>query len=236
MNSFRATLLAPFLGVVLFGAMPVHAAEPGLYVGFLYGDSSKDFDAGPFAAITTAFYDDIDFVADARAPSQAEKGESYGFLAGYRLNQYLAFEGGYVYLGKHSYRESATGFFIPDDPELPPSAEDWSVSFTSRSKGFALSALGILPISYSWEVYGRAGVFLASNTLSFYANSPSFSGPLRTQFSESSTDWLAGVGISLSLAEVYQIRAEFTRIFDAGKPVFGEADVDLINVGITVAF
>jgi hypothetical protein len=236
MNSFRARLLAPCLGVALLSSAPVHAAELGLYVGFLYGDGSKDFDTGPLASITTQFYRDVDVVPDTRVPSQAEKGESYGFLAGYRMNQYLAVEGGYLYLGKQSYREAASGFYIPDDPELPPSAEDWSVSLTTRSKGFAISALGILPISYAWEVYGRAGIFLASNTLSFYASSPAFSGPLRTEVSESSTEWLAGVGISMSIAEVYQIRAEYTRIFDVGKAVFGEADVDLVSVGITVAF
>jgi hypothetical protein len=40
----------------------------------------------------------------------------------------------------------------------------------------------------------------------------------------------------MSLAEVYTLRAEFTRIFDAGSDVFGEADADLVSIGLTVAF
>ena len=235
MHALRTRISALLLSCAVLAASPAGAAELGLYVGFLYGDSSKDYDARQFDSLARQIYNQLAYEPSTRAVTNHEDGESYGFLVGYRLNQHIAFEGGYTYLGKQSLRDISSGFFVPGGEE-PPVPEDWGLSLTSRSNGFTLSALGILPISYSWEMYARGGVFIASNQLSLYASSPGLSRPLRDRFTESSTDWLAGVGIAMSLAEVYSIRAEFTRIFDAGEPVFGEADVDLISVGVTVAF
>lgn len=236
MHALRARVLASFIAIAGLACGPASAAELGFYVGFLYGDSSKEYNLRQFDSLATQIYGDLAYVPDTRAFSTEEDGKSYGFLAGYRLTQHLAFEGGYLYLGKQTYREQSSGFFIPSDETQPPGAEDWTLSLTSRTSGFTVSALGILPINYSWELYARAGVLIGSNTLSLYANTNLFPSPLRDRFTESSTDWLAGAGISMSLAEVYAIRAEFTRIFDAGEAVFGEADVDLITVGLTVAF
>lgn len=232
MRAFRFRAFA--LIAAALAAAPASAAELGFYVGFLYGDRDKELGLDTYGAIAASIYDDLEFSPELRSFSSEDDGKSYGFLAGYRLTQHLAFEGGYMYVGKQSYRESASGFFFPDDDE--PQAEDWSLSLSSRSSGFTLSALGILPISYSWEVYARAGVFIGSNTLNIWANSPAVPGPIATRFNESSTDWLAGAGIAMSLAEVYVLRAEFTRIFDAGAELFGEADADVVSIGVTVSF
>jgi len=232
MHAVRARVWAVIAAMAGFGAMPAHGAELGFYVGFLYGDSSKDYDRELFSSLALGIYQDVQHVSDIRTFSTESDGESYGFLAGYRLSRHIAIEGGYVYLGKQSYRETSSGFFFPEEQD--PVAEDWTLSLSSRTSGFALSALGILPISYAWELYGRAGVLIGSNTLSLYANSAR--GPISDRVNESSTDPLAGIGISMSLAEVYAIRAEFIRIFDAGTDDFGEADVDLISIGVTVSF
>ncbi len=235
MQSFRTRIFALLLSFSALSASSAGAAELGLYVGLLYGEQSKDYDYDQFDYLSEQIYSQLAYEPVSRAISTDEDGESYGFLVGYRLTQNIAIEGGYTYLGKQSFADNSSGFFVPGGEE-PPVAEEWGLGFTSRSKGFMLSALGILPISYSWEVYARGGVFIASNQLSLYAGSPSFSRPLTDRYTESSTDWLAGAGIAMSLAEVYSLRAEFTRIFDAGEPVFGEANVDLISVSITVAF
>ena len=61
---------------------------------------------------------------------------------------------------------------------------------------------------------------------------------VRDSFSESSTDYLAGVGAGFSFAEVYTARLEYDRVFDAGaEDAGGEArNVDVITLGFTVAF
>lgn len=210
------------------------AAEPGFYVGFLYGDADKEYGMQAFDAWAVGTYNFVRHLSEQREFTKATDGEAYGFLAGYRLTQHLAIEGGYTYLGKQTYRDRSTGVFLPTDPELAPIPEQLGVVLTTKTSGFALSAMGILPISYAWEVYGRAGVYIGSNTLRITVSD---SSPiLRDELTESSTDWLAGVGIAVSLAEVYSLRAEFQRVFDAGAAEFGEADVDLISIGLTVAF
>lgn len=232
MRPTRSCVLAA-LAAAAFVSTPVSAAEQGFYVGFTYGESSKDYAFPQFDGFARSLYTFLEYQPAQRAFTKETDGESYGFLAGYRLTQHLAIEGGYIRLGKQGYRENSTGVFIPD-PEQEPINETWDLSFASRTSGFMLSALGILPISYSWEAYARAGVLIASNTFSVFASNGQIG--FREEFNESSSDWLAGVGISMSLAEVYSIRAEYQRIFSAGKDVFGEADLDLVTIGITVAF
>jgi len=232
MRAISKVGVAVMLGVM--SAASANAAEPGFYVGGLYGDASASkFDIAPFASLASNIYDFFDFVPDSRAYSTEADGKSYGFFAGYRLTQHLAVEGGYSYFGKHSYHETAAGIYT-GDPDDPAIEESWDVGLTRKTSGFTISALGILPISYLWEVYGRAGVLVASNKMSIYAT---FSGEvLRDEVSETSTDFLAGVGIAVSLAEVYALRAEFQRIFGAGGGDFGSTDLDVISVGVTVAF
>jgi hypothetical protein len=235
MRTARTRLSAALAILAALCAQSATAAEPGFYVGFMYGDASSEYNVEPFDNLTRAIYDLVSFAPAQRAFTKGNDSEAYGFLAGYRLTQHIAFEGGYSALGKQTYRENSSGVFVTGDPETPEVAEDWAVSLSSKTGGFSLSALGILPISYAWEVYARAGVLIGSNSMSIYASNGTDT-LVRDEFSESSTDWLAGAGIAVSLAEVYALRAEFQRIFDAGAEEFGESDLDLISIGLTVAF
>lgn len=206
-----------------------HAAQFGLYVGGFYGDASKDVTQEPFDRFAAAIWrNDIDYEAQQiLGVTLDEKESTYGFLVGYRLTPYLAVEGGYMDLGKVTYRNLSSGV-IGDDPLT------LSTNFTSDTSGLAASVLGIWPISFRWEAYGRGGVLIATNDMDVYLTDGAQA--LAGQISESSTDLLAGVGLSFSFAEIYQARFEFQRVFDAGDDVAGEADVDLVTFGITVTF
>ena len=93
----------------------------------------------------------------------------------------------------------------------------------------------MLPLSYRAEVYARVGILFSTTDFNIYLSDGS--DELRDSFSESSTDYLAGVGAGFSFAEVYTARIEYQRVFDAGaEDAGGEADVDVITLGFTVAF
>src|SRR5688500_11584781 len=141
MRATRARVFKSLAVIAFLVATPAHAAEPGFYVGFLYGDSSKDFDVGQFSDLSLLFYADINHLPESRDYTTREDGESYGFLAGYRLTQHIAFEAGYLYLGKQQYRETSRGFFDPGDPEEDVVPEELGSSLTSRTKGFTLAAV-----------------------------------------------------------------------------------------------
>jgi OmpA-like transmembrane domain len=224
---------ALLLGVTFGASFGVGAAEPGFYVGGLYGQISKDEDSSLLDAHILALYNELEYSPAVRSSRFDTDDTTWGFFGGYRLFQNLAFEAGYLSVGKDVLRESSSGSFVDENGENV--AESWAMSVGVRSTGFAISALGVLPVTYNWELFARGGVFLASNTMSRYAsNFTSFSAG--DQITESSADFLAGVGAGYTLAEVYQLRAEYMRMFDAGAKEFGEADIDLLTVGITVRF
>jgi hypothetical protein len=156
-----------------------------------------------------------------------KKDSSFGFLAGYRFTPYLAAEGAYLDLGALAYRARTQGSF-PDDPTT------LTTNFDSETSGIALSGLAILPVSYRLEVYARAGVLLATNNFKLFLEDRG--DTFHDEFSESSTDLLAGAGVSWSFFEIYDARLEFQRVFDAGDEATGEGDVDVVSLGIKVAF
>jgi len=226
----KALALLPM--ALFVGPIAVQAAELGFYVGGQYGQSSKD-DNTRLDALTLEVYGELAYVPSQRSNSLETEDAIWGFFGGYRLLPNLAFEGGYLSLGKEVLRETSSGTFFP--PNAASSPESWTTSLGVSATGFAISALGVLPITYNWEVYARGGVFFAQNTLSLFAvNQDGFGGA--NQVEKSSTDFLAGVGAGYTLAEVYQLRVEYQRIFDAGTKDYGESDVDLATIGITVKF
>jgi OmpA-like transmembrane domain len=231
MNNSHRPFLAALLGVLALGT-PFYstAAELGFYVGGQYGKTGKDENSSALDALTLELYENIDYAPAVRSPQFESDDATWGFFGGYRMLQNLAFEAGYLSLSDDVLRDYSTGIFIGNG-----SVETWSTSMGVRSKGFALSVLGVLPITYNWELFARGGVYLGSNTLSLYAvNQEGVGGA--DQITESSADFLAGVGAAYTLAEVYQLRAEYQRVFDAGAEEYGESDIDLITIGITVMF
>jgi hypothetical protein len=55
--------------------------------------------------------------------------------------------------------------------------------------------------------------------------------------SKSNADLLAGLGISYTFLDVYTLRGEIQRVFDAGNEDFVEkSDIDLLSIGILVSF
>ena len=218
--------------LALAGAMSVaQAGQPGFYVGGLYGQGEKQIDIQGFDtyATTQVFPSpNVQLTVESMTSSLDDSDAGFGFLAGYRFNSHLAVEGGYLDIGKVSYRANARGNItgIPTDAVL---------NVDTETAGIAVSALGIWPLSYRWEVYGRAGALFSSNDFrAFYDDVEQ--NPRRSEFSENDVDILAGVGTSYNFLEIYDLRLEFQRVFDAGDKATGEADVDLISLGVTVVF
>lgn len=216
----------------LAGMMPtVQAAQPGFYVGGLYGQSEKQIDIEGFDtyALTQVFPSpNVQLTVESMTRTLDKSDSSFGFLAGYRFTTHFAVEGGYLDLGKVGYRANARGNImgIPTDAVL---------NVDTETAGMTVAALGIWPLSYRWEVYGRAGALFSSNDFrAFYDDVEQ--NPRRAEFSENDIDVIAGIGTSYNFLEIYDVRLEFQRIFDAGDETTGEADLDLISLGITVVF
>jgi OmpA-like transmembrane domain len=211
------------------GAMQrAQAAELGFYVAGHYGEAKYDgVDKARFDVFATFVYSVYGFTPEQTSSTISDdKDTSFGMAAGYRFLPNLAVEGGYVDLGELSYRNESFGTHIDHQ-------EDWLQKLGASTSGITLSALGILPLSYRWEIYARGGVLFATNEVDIYITDMIGSDSLTV--SESSTEWLAGVGASFSFAEVYGARFEYQRVFDAGDGLF-EGDIDIMSIGFTVSF
>lgn len=214
--------LAAMLGV----GSPAYAAQLGPYVGGLYGVIDHDISIGPFESFTlNALYPALDFTPTSHSPSLDTEDEGYGGLIGYRISRHFAVEGLFMDLGEVTYRAHADGVNGEGNPVVG------ETTLTHDVSGIGLYGLAILPFSYRWEIYARVGVQLTSSGVDGRFNR------FPIDFSrESSTDYLLGAGIAMSVAEIYGLRFEYKRIFGAGNGAVLEGDLDMISLGIIVAF
>jgi hypothetical protein len=219
---FGATLAAPAL------------AATGFYVGATAGQSlfhgnKSDFDA----AIVDGF--SVDGLSMHITSSSLDKTDfAYGALVGYRLTPEFSIEATYTDLGKLSYQSTGR---LTSGPFFSTNA---TADLTGSAKGPTLAALGIVPLSGAWEIYGRAGLFFSKVTLDVNTdmnNSPA--GPVPTtkghsSMSADSVDPLVGIGAAWHMVNRLTLRAEYTRFVNVGdKDKTGEMNVDLFNVGVT---
>lgn len=209
------------------------SAELGFYVAGFYGQAKIPIgDQAVFDSFATDVYAVYGFEPLSTTSSLSDdKDSSFGMFAGYRLFANLAFEGGYMELGEISYRNDSFGTHFTTNP--PPHNEPWLQKQSASTTGIALTALGVLPLSYRWEMYVRGGVLFATNELDIYITD--FVGSDSPSGSDSSTEWLAGAGASFSFAEVYAARLEVMRVFGAGNGLI-DGDIDIASLGFTVSF
>jgi hypothetical protein len=233
----RAAIIA-FVAVAGTAAMaPVRAAELGVYAGVSVAMVKKDSTRSAFENEAQAIADLVLFEPQSTTASFDSEDMAYGFVVGWRLSEHLALEGGYMDLGDVSYREHSDGLFISAaDPPAPPQAGSLQQNIDSGTSGIQLSALGILPLSYRWEVYARGGVLISNNVESVFI-ADELGNTAKFRVTQSGFDLLAGAGIGFSIAEIYNLRLEYVRVFDAGDDAtLDEADVDMATLNVTVSF
>jgi hypothetical protein len=230
----RAAIIA-FIALAGSAAVTTaRAAELGVYAGVSYAMVKKDATRSVFENEALVIDQIAGFVPDPSTLTSSfdDEDSSYGFVVGWRMSEHLAFEGGYMDLGDVKYRQHASGEFQTD----PPEDGTLQQNIDSSTSGIQLSALGILPLSYRWELYARGGVLISNSTESiFVLDDLGNSGKLRS--TKSGFDLLAGVGIGFSHAELDNIRLEYQRGLDAGDDAtLDAADVDLMTLNVSVSF
>lgn len=235
-NSARSAsiLLCFALGVALGHAAT--AAERGFYIGGQVGQSSMDASRSFYEL----FNDDIQsfsfFTRTQQSSSFDNSDTAYGVAIGYRLTPHLALEGAYNNFGQVTYQSRSTGTF-------PQDSGTENVNIETETTGFTFAALGVLPLSHNWELFARAGALFANNSLKITvtAQGQQFIPPLGTRFSgsdtEGTTGLFAGVGVSRRFFDIYALRLEYQRAFDAGtESTGGKGDLDAALLGLIVTF
>jgi OOP family OmpA-OmpF porin len=224
------------LGILACGSLllatAASAAERGFYVGGFYGQTKIDLEEAFYADIAWQVYPLAAYTPTVQTGSSFDtKDSGYGFFGGYRLFDHFAIEGGYIDLGKFSYRDRSNGFDEIDEVDV--SLEQ---TLTFSTGGIMLSGLGIWPLTYRSELFVRGGVIFSSSELTTHVISSNGFDDGTSLASESDTDFLVGIGGGMTFAEIYTLRLEYSRILDAGDEFIGEGDADMVSLGIVVAF
>jgi opacity protein-like surface antigen len=233
MKSKSARLASVF--VCLLAAHTAAAAELGFYVGGQVGQASKDAPRDFYEL----FNDDIQafesFTPIEDHTSFDDTDTAFAVVAGYRLTSYLAFEGGYTKYGQVTYQSRATGNYPLDGGTLNTNIE-------SETSGFSFAAIGTLPLTRNWELFARGGVLFATNKIRLVVNATGQQflpapGGFDVSATEDTTETFAAIGVSRRFFEIYDLRLEYQRVFDAGTvDTGGQGDIDAALLGLDVTF
>lgn len=159
----RVAIIAFIVLAGSVGARAAHAGQLGIYAGVSYSMVEKDSDRSVYANEALAIYNAFGFTPQSTTASFDSEDSSYGFVVGWRLSEHLALEGGYMDLGDVGYRDRSTGLFDNTPPE-----ENWAQNVETSTSGITFAALGILPLSYRWELYARGGVMISNSEESVF--------------------------------------------------------------------
>jgi opacity protein-like surface antigen len=208
----------------LAAAAPGFAAEPGFYLGLSGGQASydasqDDFDAIVFDALTSS-----GFIVVNGSSDLDDSDTGFSGLGGYRFNPYLAVEAAYVDLGELSY----TGTGTVRLPPIPGTLAQ-TVSLTAATKGPMISAVGSIPLSDAFDLYGRAGILFADTEVDISLNVSGVSSA--DSFSDDSQDTVLGLGGAWHVGDAWTFRLEYQRALDVGSEDTGETDVDFVSLG-----
>lgn len=213
--------------LAVLASSPAVAADRGFYVGFDLGQYAYDLDQGDIDASLVVALDEVGFEVLDGSSSTNEDGLTYGLIVGYQIFRYLAVEAAYVDLGDSSYQANAV---VTDGV----TSGEVNAKLTAESSGALVSALGILPLPYGWEVFGRAGLYLGSTDLS--ERWTGATGSLSFSDSATSQDFTWGAGVGFTQGD-WTARLEYQQFMDVGdEDKTGEYDVGRIVFGAVHRF
>jgi len=139
--------------------------------------------------------------------------KAVGIELGYRMSNNFGVEGGYTSLGQFKY-ESTT----PAGP----------VTGKYKARAASLAALGFIPFSPSWSLYGKAG---------FHYNTADLNMSTKSGNTESRMGWLAGVGVRYDFEGSLYTRVGWDHYAKVGQNgQTGGGAIDLFEVALGMRF
>lgn len=195
------------------------ACAEGWYGGASLGQSKNRFSSSDFS---------LSGMPITAAESKDQTDTGYKLTLGYQFNPNLAVEGSFADLGKFHYSYTGTGGWAGLDGEWDYKVQAWT-----------LAAVGSLPLSEQFSVFGKIGATVAKAKSSLDHNIPAL--PPTVGDSTSRTNLLWGVGARYDFTETFGIRAEYEDHGRVGNKFdttggTGRAKASLFSVGLDVRF
>ncbi len=166
----------------------------------------------------------------------------YRLTAGYQFNRYFGIEGGFANFGQVQADGNGSVVMSPTNGILPL---EQIATFTSSAKlrvrGWELAGIASWPLSQSWSLFGRAGIFDSHTKLEVASTpAPPTPGELVPKFiNVSSSKWVPayGAGVNFSPIDHWVLRLEWNRYAHLGDHgTTGRLNVNLLSLGVLYAF
>jgi OOP family OmpA-OmpF porin len=234
MDMRRTKRIAGSLVALTMLATGVAEAKPegaGVFFGVGGGQSTYDQDRADYDFIARDAFFDAGLPIVSLQSDLDDSDSTLAVFGGYRFNRYIAVEGGYLNLGEVTYTGNATfrvGFFA---------TAPGTVRVTAGAQGAYVSALGSLPITRFWEVYGRGG-FLVEET-EVEATATVVGVTASADESTSGVDAILGVGTAFHAGKHVSIRVEYQRFIavdDDYEEDTAETNANVFNLGVVFRF
>jgi len=168
-------------------------------------------ETNPYAGLSFGQSKVNDFCDGFSGVSCDDSDTSLKIFGGAKFNKNFAFEAAYIDLGEA---------IVTDNID----------TFTAEATGFNFSAVGIIPVSESVDIFGKVGML-------FWDLKLALSGTFTDSLSEDGNDISFGFGADFDVNESFSIRAEFEKFNSIGKEsTTGESSVTLISLGAVFSF
>lgn len=158
--------------------------------------------------------------ATALTSSGKHNSNKWRLQLGYQVNSNFAVEAGYIDFGKVNYSASYAG---------------GAASGTAKAGGIDVAALGILPLTDSLSVFGKAGLVAARVKSDLAAT-----GSAATATGSASANVVSplfGLGLDYKLNPAVDLRAEYDHASNLGKSgKTGKLTADMLSVGLAYHF
>jgi opacity protein-like surface antigen len=203
-------------------------ALSGAYVGANFARALNSYNTGfidqQYVSQATAFGDSLDVTS--RSVHRFD--DVWWLNAGYFFTPYVGVDAAFLHLGEVRYK--TTGVI---DIGGVDDATTTSTEITSR--GPALSLLGRLPLTDSFEADLRLGDYIGKSV--FYNRIDLLAQSSVVTASRTTSSLLAGAGAAYTLAGHWSVRVDYLRVNKTGDSAAGgKFSVNLASAGVSFTF
>lgn len=153
--------------------------------------------------------------------SDSGSGNQWRLQLGYGINSNFAVEAGYIDFGKAKYSAAYAG--------------GGTATGDLKAGGLDLVALGILPLSDKFSIFGKAGAVAVRAKSSLVASGPASAATGNATANEVRP--LVGLGASYKITDHVDLRGEFDHVNGLGKSnKTGTMDSNMVSLGVAYHF
>jgi OOP family OmpA-OmpF porin len=200
------------------GSSCAFAQHAGPYIGASFGQTKADIDEGALDRDLRS----AGFTTNGVRSDETDTG--FKAFGGYRFNRNFALEASYLKLGEISANTTITNVAPPANVKATFSWE----------YGFAVEAVGILPVGNQLDLFGKLGGYMVKTKLKVDVQG---AGSASLSDTDTNTGLTYGIGAQYNFTPNFAVRTEWQQFKDVGTDkTGGSGDVSFLSVGILYRF